>query len=151
MWGSGGIAPCILHLGTRWRRVGRFTMGSEVYSLCLYLPHLRKFYPGKETYRIGGWVGPQKENRPGGKAKAHCPCRDQTRVVQSVTQSRDLGLDSTGSGQTSGELWWRLYWSFGLHKGHGIFWRSELLVVFQVGLCCVKLFPLYRSLYNLWN
>jgi hypothetical protein len=47
-WGSGGIAPRILDLGTRWRRVVRFT------PLPLY-PRGRA--PG--THWIGGWVGPR--------------------------------------------------------------------------------------------
>jgi hypothetical protein len=47
-WGSGGIAPRILDLSTRWRWVVSFTP--------------RPLYPrGREpgTHWIGGWVGPR--------------------------------------------------------------------------------------------
>jgi hypothetical protein len=40
-WGSGGIAPCIIDPGTRWRLVVSFT------PWLVYL------------YGIGGWVGPR--------------------------------------------------------------------------------------------
>jgi hypothetical protein len=45
-WGSGGLAPRILDLGTRWRLVVSFTR--------------RPLYPRErplDTYCIGGWVG----------------------------------------------------------------------------------------------
>jgi hypothetical protein len=47
-WGSGGIAPRILELDTRWRWVVSFTP--------------RPLYPRKrapDTYWIGSWVGPR--------------------------------------------------------------------------------------------
>jgi hypothetical protein len=48
--GSGGIAPRILDLGTRWRWVVSFTP--------------QPLYPGERfpgTHWIGGWVGPRAE------------------------------------------------------------------------------------------
>jgi hypothetical protein len=47
-WGSGGIAPRILDLGTRWSCVVRFTLGR--------FTHKEKT-PG--SHWIGGWLGPR--------------------------------------------------------------------------------------------
>jgi len=46
-WGSGGITPRILDLGTRWRWVVSFTPQP---------PYSREREPG--THWIRGWVGP---------------------------------------------------------------------------------------------
>jgi hypothetical protein len=77
-WGSGGIAPRILDLGTRWRwwsasRPGRF------------IP--RKRAPG--THWIGGWVGPRTVLDVVVKRKIPSPHREsnpRTPIVQPVAQ-----------------------------------------------------------------
>jgi hypothetical protein len=58
-WGSGGIAPRILYLGTRWRRVfssrpGRFTPKERA--------------PG--NHWIGGWVGSKSRSGHGVEDKS---------------------------------------------------------------------------------
>jgi len=35
-WGSEGIAPCILDLGTRWRWVVSLTPWQKAWAICLY-------------------------------------------------------------------------------------------------------------------
>jgi hypothetical protein len=47
-WRSGGIAPCILDLGTRWRWVVSFT------ARPLYPPEKETLVP-----MMRGWVGPR--------------------------------------------------------------------------------------------
>jgi hypothetical protein len=63
--GSGGIAPRILDLGTRWRWVVNFTA-------CRFTPRERA--PG--TYWIGGWVGPTAVLEAVVKRKIPSLCRD---------------------------------------------------------------------------
>jgi hypothetical protein len=61
-WGSGGVPPRILHLGTRWRCVVSFTA--------------RPLYPQERTpgtHWIGGWVGPRVDLDTGGGEKNSQP------------------------------------------------------------------------------
>jgi hypothetical protein len=62
--GSGGIAPHILDLGTRWRRVVSFT--------------LRPLYPQVKSprYPLGGWVDPRGGLNTVVKRKIPSPRRD---------------------------------------------------------------------------
>jgi len=65
-WGSGGIAPCVLDLGTRWRWVVSFTP--------------RPLYPkgrNPDTHWTGGWVGPiAGTDAEAKRKKSHLgPCR----------------------------------------------------------------------------
>jgi hypothetical protein len=76
-WESGGIAPRILDLGTRWEwsasRLGRFTP--------------RERAPG--THSIGGWVGPRAVLDTVVKKKIPSPRREsnpRTPIVQPVAQ-----------------------------------------------------------------
>jgi hypothetical protein len=76
-WGSVGIAPRILDLGTRWRsasRPGRFTPKERT--------------PG--THWIGGWVGPRAFLDTVVKRKIPSPRREsnpRTSILQPVAQS----------------------------------------------------------------
>jgi hypothetical protein len=60
-WGSGGIAPRILGIATKWEwsasRPGRFTP--------------RERAPG--SHWIGGWVGPKSRSGRGGEEKNSQP------------------------------------------------------------------------------
>jgi hypothetical protein len=77
-WGSGGVAPRILDLGTRWRWVVSFTP--------------QPLYPqGKSpgTHWIGGWVGPRAVLDAVVKRKIPSPRREsnpRTPIIQSVSQ-----------------------------------------------------------------
>jgi hypothetical protein len=66
-WGSGGIAPIILKLGTRWRRIVSFTPRS------LYLRGKSPLY--QLDRRLGGL-----QSRTGRgveeKNSHHCPCQE---------------------------------------------------------------------------
>jgi hypothetical protein len=77
-WGSGGIVPCILDLGTRWRWVVSFTH--------------RPLYPQgttRGTHWTGGWVGPRAVLDAVVKRKIPSPRRKsnpRTPIVQPVAQ-----------------------------------------------------------------
>jgi hypothetical protein len=77
-WGSGGIAPRILNLGTRWRWVVSFTP--------------RPLYPRERapgTDWIGGWVGPRAVLDAVVKRKIPSSLRElnlRTPIVQPVAQ-----------------------------------------------------------------
>jgi hypothetical protein len=64
-WGSGGIAPLILDLSTRW---GEWSTS--------YPSHFtpRERAPG--TPWIGGWVDPKASLDAMMKRKVHSPCQD---------------------------------------------------------------------------
>jgi hypothetical protein len=67
VWGSGGIAPCILYLGTRWRWVADFTSWPD------------RFTPRERapcTHWIGGWEGPRAGLDAVVKREIPSPCRD---------------------------------------------------------------------------
>jgi hypothetical protein len=77
-WGSGGIAPLILDLGTRWRWVVSFTPRPPCPQGKI------PCYP-----RIGGWVGPRAVLDAVVKRKIPSPRREsnpRTPIVQPVTQ-----------------------------------------------------------------
>jgi hypothetical protein len=77
-WGSGGIAPRIIDLGTRWwwwsaSHPGRFTPMERA--------------PG--THGIGGWVGPRAVLDAVVKRNIPCPSRESNPripIVQPVAQ-----------------------------------------------------------------
>jgi hypothetical protein len=62
-WWRGGIAPCILNLGIRWRWV---VSSRSVH----FTPRVR--FPG--SHWIGGWVGLRAGLDAVTKKKYHCPC-----------------------------------------------------------------------------
>jgi hypothetical protein len=77
-WGSGGIAPLILDLGTRWRFVVSFTPRP------LYSQGKSPWYPLDR--RLGG---PQSRSGRGGEDKIPSPCRKsnpRTPIVQPLGQ-----------------------------------------------------------------
>jgi hypothetical protein len=76
--GSGGIAPRILDLGTRWRWVVSFTPR----------PHYLK-ESAPRTHWIGGWVGPKAVMDAVVKRKIRSPRREsnpRTPIVQPLAQ-----------------------------------------------------------------
>jgi hypothetical protein len=89
-WGSGGIAPCILDLGTRWRWVISFTFGP------LYP---RERYPC--THWIGDWVGPRAGLDEVMKRTIPSPCRDSY-PRSSSPQPRAIPLSCLGSSSLHG-------------------------------------------------
>jgi hypothetical protein len=76
-WGSGGITPHILNLGTKWRWVVNFT------PRLLYPQGKRPWYP---LDRSPG--GPQNHSQRGGEAKNfHCLPGFEPPIIQLVAQS----------------------------------------------------------------
>jgi hypothetical protein len=70
--GGGGVAPCILNLGPRWRWVVSFTAG--------------KGPPPPGTHRIGGWVGPRAGLNVVTRRKEFLPLPGiEPRTVQLIT------------------------------------------------------------------
>jgi hypothetical protein len=78
VWGNGGTAPRIVNFGTRWRGMISFTL------LPLYLRVKSPWYPLDR--RLGGT---QSRSGRGGedRKKVPAPARNQTQVVQSISQS----------------------------------------------------------------
>jgi hypothetical protein len=75
-WGSGGIAPCILDLGTRWRWVASFTPRP------LYPQEKSRWYPSDR--RLGGlqsWSG-----RGGGEKNSQPLPGTEPSIIQPVDQ-----------------------------------------------------------------
>jgi hypothetical protein len=91
-WRSGGIAPRILDLGTRWRWVVSFTP--------------RPLYPRERApgaHWIGGWVGPKAVLDAEVKRKIPSPRREskpRTPNVQTVAQRyTDWAITALASGR----------------------------------------------------
>jgi hypothetical protein len=103
-WGSGGIAPRILDLGTRWRWVVRFTPRP------LYPQRKRPGYPLDR--RLGG---PQSRSGCGGEEKNSQPLSGfEPSIIQPIAQRYTTELSRLQGSTKSGEFLDQLsdYWPF---------------------------------------
>jgi len=120
-WDSGGIAPSILDLGTRWRCVVSFTSRS---------PYPRGKDPG--THYMGGRMGPRGGSGCGNEEQKDAiidPVGVRTQVVQPVRNWKERG-SVTYSGTTFTQNFFEVSHFVqslkgGIHRQFGVLGRKE--------------------------